>query len=225
VQLLPRLIDVDVPLDPVGAVLVLHGGASRRRSARVSPTQLSVLRMVPIAARIARAGRGRLAVYRLLNSARGWDTHHTPVKDTSWALEELASRHGEELPVCLVGHSLGGRAALLSADAPAVKGVVALAPWVYPNDGPEGPVAARILIVHGNADRVASPERSAALARRLSGRAQVSYVTVEGGKHAMLARHNAFEGLATEFVTTTLLDDAQAPDPRRLVPGRSWITV
>ena len=71
-ELSPRLIDVAVPSEPAGAVIVLHGGASRRESMMVSPTQLSVLRMIPIAKRIARAGRGRLAVSRLLNSRRGW---------------------------------------------------------------------------------------------------------------------------------------------------------
>jgi hypothetical protein len=66
-----RLIATSVPKDPEGVVLVLHGGGSRRRRMMVSPAQLSVLRMVPIARRAARAGKGRLAVYRLLNSVRG----------------------------------------------------------------------------------------------------------------------------------------------------------
>src|SRR5689334_24858422 len=113
-ELSPKLIEVRVPREPEGVVLVLHGGASRRDRMRVSPTQLSVLRMVPIARRIARAGRGRLAVFRLLNSTRGWDTRHTPVDDARWALEQVRDRLGD-LPVGLVGHSLGGRAALLAA--------------------------------------------------------------------------------------------------------------
>src|SRR4051794_19356475 len=109
-DLQPRLIDVRVPDRPRGVVLVLHGGASRRANMRVSPTQLSVLRMIPIARRIARAGQGELAVFRLLNSVRGWGTSHTPVHDARWALEQIADRFAERLPVCVVGHSLGGRA-------------------------------------------------------------------------------------------------------------------
>ncbi|MGI9184443.1 MAG: hypothetical protein ACR2GZ_05680 [Solirubrobacteraceae bacterium] len=89
-QLQPKLIVVAEPEHAEGAVLVLHGGASRRTTAMVSPTQLSVLRMIPIARRIAAEARGRLAVYRVLNSARGWDTRHTPVKDVRWALDEVA---------------------------------------------------------------------------------------------------------------------------------------
>jgi hypothetical protein len=50
VDLQPRLIDVATPVDPVGVVVLLHGGASRGGTMRVSPTQLSVLRMVPSAA-------------------------------------------------------------------------------------------------------------------------------------------------------------------------------
>jgi Alpha/beta hydrolase family len=104
----------------------------------MSPTQLSVLRMVPIARRIARATRGRVAVFRLLNSRRGWDTHHTPVVDARWDLDRITERFGASVPACLVGHSLGGRAALLSAGPPEVRSVAALAPWVYPTDVPTG---------------------------------------------------------------------------------------
>ena len=204
-ELEPRLIDVRVPERPEGAVLVLHGGASRRGDVRVSPTQLSVLRMIPIAKRIARAGGGRLAVHRLLNSRRGWDAHHTPVDDARWALDRLAERSGGPLPTCLVGHSLGGRAAILAASGPEVRSAVALAPWVSPADSPRGLEGRRILIVHGSGDRIASPQRSAALARRLAGSASVDYVTVEDGKHAMLRHGGEFIRPATEFVVRTLL--------------------
>ena len=44
----PRLIDVQTPATPRGLVIVLHGGATRPGRPAVSPTQLSVLRMVPI---------------------------------------------------------------------------------------------------------------------------------------------------------------------------------
>ena len=197
-ELQPKLIEVHVPSAPQGVVLVLHGGAARREDMRVSPTQLSVLRMIPIARRIARAGGDRLAVFRLLNSRRGWDTTHTPVQDVRWALEEIADRSGP-LPTSLVGHSLGGRAALLSAGAPTVRGVVALAPWVYPTDVAPGAADRRILIVHGARDRVASAERSAALARALGAR----YVSVPEGKHAMLRHGREFVRPAVEFVLDT----------------------
>ncbi|MDO9410193.1 alpha/beta hydrolase [Patulibacter sp.] len=224
-QLEPRLIDVDVPDDPQGVVLVLHGGAARRAAMAVSPTQLSVVRMIPIARRVARRGRGRLAVYRLLNSQRGWDTEHTPVDDAHWALDRIAEQLGRALPACLVGHSLGGRAALLAANHTAVRSVVALAPWVYPTDLPRGADDRRFLIVHGDGDRVARAERSAEVARALGRRADVGYVTIEGGKHAMLRHHAAFDGLAAEFAATTLLGEPAGDVLGRIEAGEAWVAV
>lgn len=225
VQLQPRLIETRVPEDPEGVVLVLHGGGARRAATAVSPTQLSVLRMIPIARRIARRGRGRLAVYRLLNAQRGWDTEHTPVHDARWALQEIASRLGGLPPSCLVGHSLGGRAALLAAGDPAVRSVVALAPWVYPDDAPPGLADRRILVVHGDQDRIAAPQRSSTVARDLARRNEVGYVSVAGGKHAMLRHREHFDGLAAEFAATTLLGDEPDAVLARLASGESWLAV
>ena len=225
-ELSHRVIDVRVPDAPEGVVLVLHGGASRRGHPMVSPTQLSVLRMIPIARRIARIGQGRLAVLRLLNSVRGWDSEHTPAQDARWALARIAERFGLEVPVCLVGHSLGGRAAILAAAEPAVAGVAALAPWVYATDVPPGLGGdERLLIVHGDRDRIASPQRSRALARALAARADVGYVLVEGGTHAMLRRRDAFDGLAASFAASVLLD-APEPEPlARVTAGEPLVRV
>ncbi len=224
-KLSPRLIEVTAPARPAGVVLVLHGGASRRENKMVSPTQLSVLRMIPIAHRISRAGDGRLAVYRLLNSARGWDARHTPLRDTQWALEQIAQRVGENLPICLVGHSLGGRAALLSASQPHVRSAVALAPWVFATDIAAGLSDQQLLFVHGTRDRIASPARSAALARALTDHARVAYISINGGKHAMLRHHRRFDRLAADFATATLLDTQPAGPVGRIAAGEHWLEV
>ncbi len=184
--------------------MVLHGGGSRGEQVMVSPAQLSVLRMVPVAHRIARAGRSRLAVHRLLNTHRGWDARTTPVMDAQWALEQVRSQHGD-LPIALVGHSLGGRAALLAGADPHVRCVVALNPWVLPTDRADLR-GRRVLVVHGTDDRIALPSRSADFVRRLATGTDVDYVTVEGGKHAMLRHGRVFETRATDFVVSTLLD-------------------
>ena len=202
-----RLIPVRVPRRPEGVVLVLHGGASRVEGMRVSPTQLSVLRMIPIARRIARAGHARLAVYRLLNSTRGWDASHTPVDDARWALGQIREGLDGPLPVCLVGHSLGARAAILTADEPDVRSVVALAAFVYPQDGDVDAAGRQIVFVHGTADRIANPARAEAAAQRLSRRADVEFVRVPGGKHAMLRKHGKFSGAAADVAVRTLLGD------------------
>ena len=199
----PRLIPTREPDRPEAAVLVLHGGASRGEQMMVSPTQLSVLRMVPIAKRIALAGKGRLATYRLLNSYRGWDAHHTPVNDARWAMQQIKQKYGD-VPVCLVGHSLGGRAALLAGDQDNVASVVALNPWVYPTDRVD--LRGRhVLFVHGDADRIAVPSRAQTVARTLARTTDVAWLTVEGGKHAMLGRGSVFEKAATDWAAATLL--------------------
>lgn len=219
-----RLLDVHVPRDPVGQVLVMHGGAGRGDGVPVSPTQLSVLRMIPVAHRVARAGRGRLVVVRLLNSTRGWDTGHTPVDDTEWALDLLRERFGDSLPTCLVGHSLGGRAALLAGAVRAeVRSVVALAPWVYPSDGRHDLTGRRVLVVHGTDDRVADPARAAQVARDLARTAQVGHVSVEGGRHAMLRHHGQFDRYAAQFAGATLLDEPVDGPVGEVLAGRSWV--
>ena len=220
-----RLIPSRVPRHPAGMVLVLHGGASRGDQVAVSPTQLSVVRMIPVATRVARAGRGRLAVFRLLNSTRGWDATHTPVDDVSWALGELRERF-PGLPFCLVGHSLGGRAALLAAGQADVRSVVALAPWVYTSDGDAGlPPGRRVLVVHGDQDRVASPQRAAHVAQELRRSAEVGFVRVSGGGHAMLRHGSVFDRAAADFATATLLGDEPGPPVSQVLGGQQLVEV
>lgn len=202
-DLSPRLIETLAPRDPAAVALVLHGGADRPDMPGVSPTQLSVLRMIPTAKAVARAGRGRLAVLRLLNTRRGWDTHHTPVDDVRWALGQVGERYGD-LPVGLVGHSLGGRAALLAGALDPVRSVVALNPWVYPDDGVPLP-GRRVLVVHGTADRIARLDRVERVVDRLGRTSDVELVTIEGGKHAMLRHHREFDGRAARFTAEALL--------------------
>ena len=206
-------------------VLVLHGGASRPGRPEVSPTQLSVLRMVPVAQRLARAGGGRLAVHRLLNSYRGWDSTHTPLDDVAWALGRLREQHGD-VPVGLVGHSLGGRAALLAGEQDGVRSIVALNPWVYASDQADL-AGRRVLFVHGSEDRVADPRRATTVARALARTTEVGFVTVPGGRHAMLRHGGVFERAASEFAVATLLDEAprgRTGPVARVLAGEQWVT-
>lgn len=218
-----KLVATHVPKQPVAQVVVLHGGAARRHGMRVSPAQLSVLRMIPVARRVVAAGRGRLAVFRLLNSVRGWDTHHTPADDVAWALGELRTRSGEGLPTCLVGHSLGGRAAMVAGALPAVRSVAALAPWVYPTDGQQDLTGRQVMVVHGTEDHIASPTRALAVARNLQRTAQVGFISVEGGRHAMLRHHRSFDGYAAQFAAATLLGDAATGPVAEVLDGRFFV--
>ena len=223
-----RLVGVRTPRDPEGVVIVLHGGAQREGNPMVSPTQLSVIRMIPVARRIARSGSrrrsGGLAVLRLLNTHRGWDMSHTPVDDVAWAMTQVRERW-PGVPVALVGHSLGGRAALLAGEQDGVEVVVALNPWVYAGD--DSTLDERqVLFVHGDADRIAPLARSRAVAERLARRTEVGFVTVTGGKHAMLRHGRVFEEAAADFVVARLLGAHVASGPiAQVLGGETWVTV
>ncbi|GGO72050.1 dienelactone hydrolase family protein [Nocardioides deserti] len=189
--------------DPEAVVLALHGGDVRPGEPDVSPWQLSVLRMVPVAARVARAGRGRLAVHRVLNAARGWGVDRTPVDDVRWALAQVRERYGD-LPVGLVGHSLGGRAALLAGREPGVDAVVALNPWLHPADDVDL-TGRRVLVVHGSEDRVATPDRARRVVEKLRRHTDIEWRDVPGAGHAMLRHGAVFERAAADFLTAALL--------------------
>jgi pimeloyl-ACP methyl ester carboxylesterase len=237
--------EVDVPeptvrvLPPAGpttsVVLVLHGGKARSAEP-TSLGQLSYLRMVPIARALHRAGGpGGTAVWLLRNRLRGWnDPTADPVLDARWALDRVRSRH-PGLPVVLVGHSMGGRAALRVAGDPSVVGVCALAPWIEPGETVDHLTDRTVLIAHGTRDRWTSPGRSfryAVRARQVTDR--VGRFEVHGAGHAMLRRSRDWTRLVTAFVTG-LLDPAEerpaiaevlhapGPDGLRLpLPGGAW---
>ena len=71
-----------------------------------------------------------------------------------------------QVPVVLLGHSMGARAAVAVADHPDVTGVVALAPWL-PAGEPTAPLAGkRFAAAHGRTDRITSARQTETFARR-----------------------------------------------------------
>jgi alpha-beta hydrolase superfamily lysophospholipase len=199
---------VHLPDGPVrAAVLVLHGGRAKGTGS-VPPWALAVLRMRPFTTALRHAGAGAgLAVVELRHVVRGWNgAAQSPVSDARWALEQMRERFGD-VPIGLVGHSMGGRTALAVADEPGVRSIVALAPWIEAGDSP-GPVTGRVvLIVHGTLDRMTDPRASAAFAERARLLAeQVTYLTISGERHAMLRRAQLWHELATGFTIGALLN-------------------
>ena len=129
---------------PRAAVLVLHGGKAESR-APVETAHVTVRRMQPFARDLAALGDD-LAVAQLRYRVRGWNTTGADaLNDVEFALGVLDARF-RGVPIVLVGHSMGGRAALRSAGHPAVRGVVALAPWL-PGAEPIEQLADRDLVV------------------------------------------------------------------------------
>lgn len=200
------------------AVLVLHGGREdSRRAAR--PWQLAALRMHPFLRSLdAATDRDDVLLGQVRYRSRGWNgAAEDPLRDTRRALAELHRLVGE-VPVVLLGHSMGGRAALRAAEAAQVRGVVALAPWVPPGE----PVAQlrdrRVRVLHGSRDRVTDPAESATyVSRARAAGARAELLLVPGGDHAMLRHHTHWHRTATTAVTDLLirLDPDDAPGPFR----------
>jgi pimeloyl-ACP methyl ester carboxylesterase len=122
----PSLVTVPPLRKARGVALIAHGGKSRS-AAPDSNLRTPALRMFPFVADLARAGRrGGLAVAQLRYRMVGYNDGD-PVRDLEWALDELSGRFGA--PVCLVGHSMGARAALRAAGHGSVTAVAGLAAW------------------------------------------------------------------------------------------------
>jgi pimeloyl-ACP methyl ester carboxylesterase len=202
------VLSVTLPAGDVRAVaLVLHGGRVKGHG-RVRPTQMAPLRMAPFAGSLIRAGRQHgLAVARLRYVVRGWNgAARSPVPDVEWALAKLAARFGAA-PVGLVGHSMGGRAAIYAAAHPSVRGVVGLAPWIEKIDPYDQMAGRHLLVVHGDRDRITNPQESAAWTQRAATvAASASYVAIKDGRHALLQRPGLWHSLTTAYVLAVLCD-------------------
>jgi pimeloyl-ACP methyl ester carboxylesterase len=187
----------------VGAALVLHGGRVTSREP-VNGRQLAVVRVSLLAAALHhRLADQRIAVWNLRFGVRGWNgAEASPVADVLWALAQIRLHAG--LPVALVGHSMGGRAALRAAGDPSVRGVVALAPWL-PETEPVQQLAGRsLMIVHGTADRTTDPAASGRYAERARPVARSVEVQHVRDGHAMLRRPGAWNRLSARGVLDAL---------------------
>jgi dienelactone hydrolase len=196
-----------------GVVLVLHGGRPDGRDS-ADGLRLPYLRMVPFGRAVARAGADLGVDVELLRYRyRGWNAPDLdPVQDARWAIAEARARHGRDVEVVLVGHSMGGRAALRVGDDPSVVGVVGLAPWIERDepwrqigprdDGAPGPY---VLIAHGDRERMTDPRLSLWFAEQLATVSdRVARFDVHGDGHAMLRRAGEWHGLVAGFALACL---------------------
>jgi alpha-beta hydrolase superfamily lysophospholipase len=187
-----------------GIVVLTHGGATASKIP-TSPVQASVLRMIPVAAAIRQGLRGSGAVVRRPRfRIRGWNgAQASPVGDLNDTLDAIEAEFGP-VPVVLVGHSMGARAAVRAAGHPAVSAVAGLAPWLPPGE-PAGQLAGRrVLLVHGTADGITSPAETWAFLERARAITEVAAVEVRDGDHPMLRRARLWHAIAAEFTRAAL---------------------
>jgi predicted esterase len=188
-----------------GIVLLLHGGQVTSDKP-VRPWSLPLARMrLFIAPLQARGGSSGVAVAVLRYRRRGWNGPAAdPLADTEWALDQLIERYGP-VSVALIGHSMGGRAALRAGGHPAVAGVVALAPWVPEGEPVEQLEGRSVLIAHGALDRQIAPAQSLEYAARArAAGARVCRLRVDGSGHTLLSRLADWNLLAADFALSVL---------------------
>lgn len=151
----PLLTKYDAPEPPRAMILVLHGGKPRSHQSidgRSASWRRASWLQREIAPRALEAGVG---VWLVRYRERGWNGGTDRATDARWALDRIRDGHGD-VPVVLLGHSMGARVAVHVADDPSVRGVVGLAPW-WSSEDPVSTLSGRTLrAAHGRRDRITS---------------------------------------------------------------------
>ncbi|KUJ67048.1 dienelactone hydrolase [Streptomyces albus subsp. albus] len=190
-------------------VLLLPGGVPEG-TGRPSRRAGSLVR--PLARRLVRAAAGEgLTAHLVRYRCRGWNgTAAHLAEDAHWAADEVVRRYGD-VPVCLVGHGMGGRAALRAAGHPAVSSVLALAPWFPEAEAALDPdpvkqlVGRQVLIAHGTNDAHASPELSYRLAERAKKvNRDICRFEVHTDRHGLHQHRTEVQALAVDFLLGSL---------------------
>lgn len=210
-----------------GVVLLLPGG--EEVSARKPSSVWATASVRSLGRTLARAGRGEgLATHVVHYRYRGWNGSEAHLAaDAAWAVDEVLRRYGD-VPVCLVGLGMGGRAALRASGHEAVNSVVAIAPWLPEDDVAAAPepvkqlVGRRVLIVHGTNDERTDPELSFRLAARAKkANREVCRFEVHADGHALHQYRDEVHALTSDFVMGALfghplsrpVEDALAAPP------------
>ncbi|MGW2501490.1 alpha/beta hydrolase [Streptomyces sp. NPDC001588] len=193
-----------------GAVLLLPGGDEI--SARRPSPLMAAVSVRALGRRLARAGRGEgLVIHVVHYRYRGWNGSEAHLsQDADWAADEIVRRHGD-VPVCLAGVGMGGRAALHAAGHAAVNSVLALAPWLPEDDMAASPepvkqlAGRQVLIVHGTNDERTDPELSFRLAERAKkANRDVCRFEVHADGHGLHQYRSEVQSLAEDFVMGAL---------------------
>lgn len=196
-----------------GVALFCHGGTV----AKLDPPReraLSLVRMRAIEQYVhdTCADRG-IATHLLRYRVAGWNGPSADAyADVRWSLERLRAEHGADVPIVLVGHSMGGRAVLRAGGDAQVQAVCALAPWTPPGEPVTHLKDQTVAILHGRSDRWVPASLSGTFAVRAErAGARVARFTVAGG-HSMLRRAHLWHTFARDVVLAGTGIEPMRPD-------------
>lgn len=193
-----------------GVVLLLPRGTEV--SARPPAPLAAAVSLRALGRSMVRAGRREgLAAHVVHYRCRGWNGAQAQLAhDATFAVDEAVRRYGD-VPICLAGVGMGGRAALYAGGHDAVTSVVALAPWLPEDDvavrkEPVRQLAGRqVMIVHGTNDERSDPELSFRLAMRAKkANRDVCRFEVHSDGHGLRQYRSEVVALTTDFVLGTL---------------------
>jgi predicted esterase len=195
----PTLTRLDAPA-PRAVVLMLHGG-KEHSTQPVDGRSASWRRMAALQRAVTpQLHEAGVSTWLLRYRTRGWDGGAGKVQDARWALDEIRATVGE-VPVVLLGHSMGGRTAVHVADDPRVTGVVALAPWL-PHGEPVASLVANgagvpLRAAHGRRDRITSYRATSAFVDRATAAgADATLEDMGWAGHYLLTRIRAWNAVA-----------------------------
>ena len=206
-----HLTTFDPPAAMQAVVVVLHGGKPRS-SQTVDGRSASWRRAHWLARAIApRAHQVGAGVWLARYEARGWNGGADRADDARSVLDRVRHDVGD-VPVVLLGHSMGARVAVHVADDPSVVGVVGLAPWWSAEDPVAGLAGRTLVAAHGRRDRITSFPQTARYVQRAASVARSAELVDMGALgHYMLTGSARWHDVATSAVVEVLGAHSSAP--------------